>query len=65
VGFLAKVLEWEWMTVAAVTGGVHVLLIAGIGLWIWKRLKGMKWFSRTFEELNHDRQWLKGTTVNA
>ncbi len=65
VGFLTKVLEWEWMTVAAVTGGVHILLIAGIGLWIWKKLKGLKWFARTVEELKHDRQWLKGTTVNA
>ena len=65
VGFLTKVLAWEWMTVVAATGGVHVLLIGGIGLWIWRKLKGMTWFAHTVEELKHDRQWLQRTTVNA
>ncbi len=65
VGFLTNVLAWTWVSAVAVTGVVHLLLIAGICAWIWHSLKGMKWFAHTVEELKHDRQWLKGTTVNA
>lgn len=65
VGFLTKILDWEWTTVVAVTGGVHILLIGGIGFWIWRKLKGTTWFAHTVEEFKHDRQWLQGKTVNA
>lgn len=64
VGLLTELMGWTWIAAVGVTGGVHVLLIAGIGFWMWRRLKVMSWFSHTMEELKHDRLWLRGKTVN-
>lgn len=65
VGFLTHYLDWSWVAIVAATGGLHVLLILGIGLWIIMKLKRTTWFAHTVQELKHDRQWLQGKTVNA
>ena len=65
IGFLVQLLNWDWMPVMALTGGIHVLFIGGVGLWIWQRFKGMTWFNHSIKELKKDRQWLQGKTVNA
>lgn len=65
IGFLVQLLNWDWMPVVALTGGIHLLLIVGVALWIWQSFKGMTWFNHSIKELKKDRQWLQGKTVNA
>lgn len=59
VGLLTKFIGWFWVKAVAVTGGIHVLIAAGLALLIWRRLKQATWFADTLNELKKDRVWLK------
>lgn len=59
VGLLTKFIGWFWVTAVAVTGGIHVLIAAGLTLLIWRHLQKATWFSDTLNELKKDRLWLK------
>ena len=63
IGGLTGFLGWSWVLAMAVTGGVHLLLIAALVLLIRRRLKQSTWFAETLKQLEKDRACLKNPTV--
>lgn len=59
IGLLTTFVGWFWVKAVAVTGGIHVLMAAGIAVVIWRRLRKATWFADTLNEFKNDRTWLQ------
>ena len=65
VGLLTEWLGGSWLKAVAVTGGLHVAIVAAAAVLMWRRFKSGGWFADTLRELKNDRAWIQGQTVKS
>ena len=58
--WLAEETKWSPTQAALATGGLHVLIAALAGLWMWRRITKARWFADSLNEFRKDRLWLRG-----
>lgn len=60
VEWLMHLTGWSRLQATLATGGLHVVVAAVTGLWMWRRITTARWFADSLNEFRKDRLWLRG-----